>query len=227
MKKRLIILIFFNISVFLLLNDCTPTQKTTEIPKPNQLYRSPALDFTKIEKCGVLPVNNYGREVPEVSEMLANSLYNELKSSQKAWSVISADDILRQINESGLARGYQNYIADLNTFETAGGATPLFTAETQNFFDELKKRYGIGALLFTWYNYDETQNVQELLGLRYQVITRILTVSTALYDITSKRVWWIAKIAVSQNESEPIQNLVTLITQSFSQNFGKGTLRQL
>ena len=224
MKIKIMILVLFITTLFV--TACAPSGMS-EIAKPQELYRSPALDFTKVEKCGVIPVNNYGTEVSEISELLTNSLYNNLKLSQKAWEVISADDILRKINESGMARGYQNYIADLNTFANAGGATPLFTSETQKFFDDLKNQYKIQALLFTSYVYNEKESFQDFLGVKIKKTLRDLTVYTAIYDISSKRTWWVARISMQQDTSDPVAKLVDGITQAFSQNFGKGTLRQL
>ena len=226
MKTKFVVL-FVSISALMIVLSACAASNLSEIAKPQELYRSPQLDFTKVEKCGVIPVNNYGTEVPEVTDLLANGLYNDLKQSQKAWEVVSAEDILRKINDLGIARGYQNYIADLNTFATAGGATPLFTSETQKFFEDLKKKMGIEALLFTSYNYNEQESFKDFLGLKIKNTARIVTVYTAIYDISSKRTWWVARISMQQDVSEPIQNLVNSITLAFSQNFGKGTLRQL
>lgn len=229
MKNPKIIVSLTNVcllSLSLIVISCSASGRN-EILKPQVLYRSPSLDFSKVKKCGVMPVNNIGSEIPEINELLTNGIFTELKLSQKAWEISSADEILREMNEAGLGRGYQNYIADLNTYANAAGATPVFTAETQKFFDDLKTKFGIEALLFTAYLYEEKQGYEDFLGYKISKQYGVLQVYTALYDITSKRTWWVAEMALQQSASDPKFQLVKGITQSFAQNFGKGTLRQL
>jgi len=138
----------------LLLSSCGSSSPEM-ILKPEILYRSPQLDFTQVQTVAVLPVNNYQNEVPEVSGLINDGLPTELRGAQKAWNVISYDEVLRKVNEKGLGRGYQNYIADLNTYVQVAGGTPNFTAETLNFFEQLKKEMNFQALLFTSYGYSE------------------------------------------------------------------------
>ena len=130
---------------------------TDSILKPEILFRSPALDFTKVAAVAVMPVNNYESEVPEISGAINDGLPIELKSAQKAWKVISYDEILRKMNEKGWGRGYQNYVADLNTYVQAAGGTPNFTAETFKFFEDLKNEMKFEALLFTSYCFSNKQ----------------------------------------------------------------------
>lgn len=199
----------------------------SEILKAPELYRSPALDFTKVSKVAIMPINNYGNKLIGVANSFADGYYSNLKQSQNAWTVLHPQELLQKINQEGLGRGYQNYIADLNTFVSIGGATPLFTKETQNFFNTIMKDFDIQALLFSSYSYKERIVEKSLLGVILKKTYLELTVYTALYNIPSKRVWWVARIKVSQDASDPINELVDKATRSFSENFGKGRLRQL
>jgi len=191
------------------------------------MYRSPALDFTKVQAVAIFPVNNYGSEVPEVSGAINDGLAIELKGAQKAWQVIGYDEVLRKVNDKGLGRGYQNYVADLNTYVQAAGGTPNFTAETLTFFDQLKKELNFQALIFTSYSYSEEAGTKQVLGLNIPTKGKKLSVTSILYEISSRRAWWVARMSVQGNEATPIPNLVRAATQGIAQNFGKGTLRQL
>lgn len=232
--RKFILQIFGRFIILLIpffLFSCATSTKTVEIFKPQELYRSPALDFTKVSVCGIMPINNIGSEYPTITYSLGQNLYNDLKSMQKAWNIISDEDLLRDINEGGLGRGYQNYIADLNTFSTVGGATPLFTAETQEFFKELRAQYNIDALLFTSYNYYERQLTSDSQSIIFKMLEesteRHIEVYTALYNIETKRVWWVCRQGLKSGTNIPMEELVASATKSIGQNFGKGTLRQL
>jgi hypothetical protein len=206
------------------LQSCASSSKTEGIEKPQLLFRSPNLDFTKVAAVGIMPVNSHEVEIPEITGMLSEELASDLKRAQSAWKVISSDEILRRVNELGLGRGYQNYVADLNTFVGAGGATPLFSAETQKFFEQLKKEMNVQALLFTSYGYSETTEIREFLGIKTPTTVKVLRVHTTLYDLSSLRTWWMAMIVTRGEENT---KLVRDASLSFAQNFGKGTLRQL
>lgn len=203
------------------------TSSPEGILKPEILYRSPALDFTKVQTVAIMPVNNYDSEIPEVSGSINDGLPVELKSAQKAWQVISYDEVLRKVNEKSLGRGYQNYVADLNTYVQAAGRTPNFTAETFTFFEQLKKEMNFQAMIFTSYGYTEQAGIQNFMGIKIPTKTRHLTVTTVLYDLSSRRAWWLARLSVQGGDKTNIPDLVRTVTQGIAQNFGKGTLRQL
>ena len=177
-----------------------------------------------------MPVNNYENEVPEVSGAINDGLPIELKTTQRAWKVISYDEILRKMNEKGLGRGYQNYVADLNTYVQAAGGTPNFTAETFKFFEDLRKEMNFEALLFTSYGYSEEVKMGEKLlwgAVDLSSKTKKLSVTVVLYDLSSRRAWWLGRLSLQGGEKVSIPDLVKSVVQGISQNFGKGTLRQL
>jgi len=228
MKNQIIIVICI-ITLNFLVTSCA-TSGPNVIFKPETLYRSPSLDFTKINAVAIMPVNNYDNEVPEVSGAINDAFPIELKASQKAWNVISYDEVLRRVNEKGWGRGYQNYIADLNTYIQAAGGTPNFTSETYKFFDDLSKELNFQAIIFTSYSY--TEEIQPGEKLFYGAIdlstkTKILSITTVLFDLSSRRAWWLARISVRGGEKVSIPELVGSAIQGIAQNFGKGTLRQL
>jgi len=199
---------------------------TDSILKPEILFRSPALDFTKVSAVAIMPVNNYESEVPEISGAINDGLPIELKSAQKAWKVISYDEILRKMNEKGWGRGYQNYVADLNTYVQAAGGTPNFTAETFKFFEDLKNEMKFEALLFTSYGFSEQAGFKNILGLNIPTTIKRLSVTVVLYELSSRRAWWLARLSIQGNDINN-EEMVRTVTQGISQNFGKGTLRQL
>jgi len=202
------------------------TASTDSILKPEILFRSPALDFTKVVAVAIMPVNNYENEVPEISGAINDGLPIELKSAQKAWKVISYDEILRKMNEKGWGRGYQNYVADLNTYVQAAGGTPNFTAETFKFFEDLKNEMKFEALLFTSYGFSEQAGFKNILGLNIPTTIKRLSVTVVLYELSSRRAWWLARLSIQGNDINN-EEMVRTVTQGISQNFGKGTLRQL
>jgi hypothetical protein len=197
------------------------------ILKPETLYRSPQLDFTKVQTVAVLPVNNYENDLPEVSTLINDGLPTELKGAQKAWNVISYDEVLRKVNEKELGRGYQNYIADINTYVQVAGGTPNFTAETLKFFEQLKKEMNFQALLFTSYGYSEQAGVTDYVYFKLKSTTKKVSVTTVLYDLETGRAWWLARLSVQGGENVTLAELVRSVTQGIAQNFGKGILRQL
>lgn len=199
---------------------------TDSILKPEILFRSPALDFTKVAAVAIMPVNNYENEVPEISGAINDGLPIELKSAQKAWKVISYDEILRKMNEKGWGRGYQNYVADLNTYVQAAGGTPNFTAETFKFFEDLKNEMKFEALLFTSYGFSEQAGFKNVLGLNIPTTIKRLNVTVVLYELSSRRAWWLARLSIQGNDISN-EEMVRTVNEGISQNFGKGTLRQL
>lgn len=228
MKKILekILLLLF----FLILTSCATTKTPTTIFKPNTMYRSPSLNFTKIYSIAIMPVNNEQDEIPEISSAINDGFPAELKSAQNAWKIFSSFEILKILNEKGWGRGYQNYIADLNTYDKVGGYTPNFTAETQSFFQDLANELGFQAIVFSSYSYNENIIPGEKLLYGFvdlSIKKKELSITTILYDINSKRAWWIAKISVEGEGSVTSQELVKAAIQGIVQNFGKGSLRQL
>lgn len=229
MKARVAFSLFLLVTAITLFVSCA-TSNTDMILKPEILYRSPALDFTKVQAVAIMPVNNYENEVPEVSGAINDGLSIELKTAQKAWKVISYDEVLRKMNEKGLGRGYQNYIADFNTYIQAIGGTPNFTAETYKFFEEMANEMGFQAMILTSYGYSEQVQAGEKLlfgALDLSTKTKKLSVTTILYDLSSRRAWWLGRLSLQGGDKVSIVELVRSIVQGISQNFGKGTLRQL
>jgi len=226
----------FSLSVFSLLSmlllSCG-TSSTDVIFKPEMNYRSPQLDFTKVQAAAIMPVNCYSNEVTEITGLVNDGLPAELKRTQVAWKIISYDEVLRKVNDAGLGRGYQNYIADLNTYVTVAGMTPNFTSETKNFFDQLKKEMNFEAILFTSYGFSEvtvmeTSIVGAMFGAPNQpTVKKVLSVSVALYDLTSQRTWWVAKLSLRGSQSLTNAELARKVIEGIANNFGKGDLRQL
>lgn len=229
--KTLSVLILALISMFLL--SCAAPQNNV-IFKPEINYRSPALDFTKVQAAAIMPVNCYSNEVVEMTGLVNDGLPAELKRVQTAWKIFSYDEVLRKVNDAGLGRGYQNYIADLNTFTTVAGMTPNFTAETKTFFDQLKKEMNFEAILFTSYGFDrgtvqEYSAVNKIFGGsgNVQVMKKSLGVTVVLYDLTSRRTWWIAKLTLTVDDSMTNAELARKVIEGITNYFGKGELRQL
>jgi len=234
MKKVIATILFASVllPILILVSSCS-SASTDVIFKPEMNYRSPALDFSKVQAAAIMPVNCYTNEVTELSGLINDGLPAELKRVQTAWKIISYDDVLRKLNDAGLGRGYQNYIADLNTYSTVAGMTPNFTSETQNFFDQLKKEMNFEAILFTSYGFSEktvmeTSFVGAMFGSPNQpVIKKVLSVSVVLYDLSSKRTWWVAKLSLQSNMDMPNAELARKVIEGIANNFGKGDLRQL
>jgi hypothetical protein len=217
----------------LLLLSCSAAS-TEVIFKPEVNYRSPALDFTKVQAAAIMPVNCYTNEVVEFSSLINDGLPAELKRIQTAWKIYSYDEVLRKLNDAGLGRGYQNYIAYLNTFTSVAGMTPNFTAETQTFFNQLKKKMNFEAILFTSYGFDrgtvqESSFLNKMLGGSgvVDVMKKRLSVTVVLYDLASRRTWWIAKLTLTANDDMANTELARKVIEGISNYFGKGDLRQL
>jgi len=231
MKRVFVKILFVSALLILsmLLSSCASTGGTDAIFKPEMLYKSPALDFTKVSAVAVMPVNCYSNEVTEMTGMINDGLPAELKRTQTAWNVISDDEVLRKLNEKGYGRGYQNYIADLNTYTSAAGATPNFTAETQTFFDSLKSAMNFQAILFTSYGYGEKSitKITPIINTPYQDIIKELSVSVVLYDLTSHRTWWVAKLSLHCGSNVTNAELARKVIEGIASHFGQGTLRQL
>jgi hypothetical protein len=127
-----------------------------------------------------------------------------------------------------------NYIADLNTYTSAAGITPMFSPETQTFFDNLKKDLNFEAILFTSYGFArgtemEYSAVNQMLGGtgKVAVMKKLLSVTVVLYDITSRRTWWVAKLTLKANDIMPNAELSKKVIEGIGNYFGKGDLRQL
>lgn len=217
-----------------LLVGCGSSENVNKIYKPEVLYRSPNLDFSKVTAAAVMPVNSYSNEIVEMTGLVNDGLPAELNRVQTAWKILSADEVLRKVNEAKLGRGYQNYIADLNTFASVAGMTPNFTAETQTFFDQLKKEIGSEAILFTSYGYatgtvTEYSSWNKILGGsgNVEVMKKRLSVTAVLYDLASHRTWWLAKLTLTADENMPNAELARKVIEGICNNFGKGELRQL
>ncbi|KAF0141005.1 MAG: hypothetical protein FD143_3504 [Ignavibacteria bacterium] len=226
--------ILFLFSSALLLFSCSASQNLENIFTPEVLYRSPNLDFTKVQAAAVMPVNCYSNEIPVMTGLVNDGLPAELNKVQTAWKIYSTDEVLRKLNDAGLGRGYQNYIADLNTFTSVAGMTPNFTSETQTFFNQLSKEMNFQTLLFTSYGFDrgtvqEKSTLNALLGGSgvVNVMKKRLSVTAVLYDLTSRRTWWIAKLTLTVNDDFPNEELARKVIEGICNNFGKGDLRQL
>ena len=236
MKKVNVTILFSSILVFLslFLLSCGSTSTTEKIFKPEISYRSPALDFSKVNAIAIMPVNSYSDEVPKITGLINDGLPAELKSVQTAWNVFGYDEVLRKVNDAQLGRGYQNYIADLNTFTSVAGMTPNFTAETQTFFNQLAKKMNFEAILFTSYGFSrgtvkEHSTWNKLLGGTgvINVMKKRLGVTVVLYDLTSHRTWWTAKLTLTVDDNMSNAELARKVIEGIVNNFGKGELRQL
>jgi hypothetical protein len=231
MVKQLALSILLFLSFYL--SSCSPA-KTEVIFRPELMYRSPQLDFSKVQAVAVMPVNCYSNEVAELSGLVNDGIPAELKRSQAAWNIISSDDVLRKVNDAGLGRGYQNYIADLNTYATVAGMTPNFTSETQTFFEQLKTAMNFEAILFTSYGYAEKtvmehSTVSAILGGPSQVavLKKELSVTVVLYELRTRRSWWVAKLSLETGINSTNAELAKKVIEGTANNFGKGDLRQL
>jgi hypothetical protein len=230
MKKVInsILFAFILLPLTLLVSSCGSSSGSDKIFTPEILYRSPDLDFTKVQALAIMPVNCYSDEVPEITGLVNDGLPEQLKSTQKAWKIYSYDEVLRKVNDAGLGRGYQNYIADLNTYVTVAGSTPNFTKETQTFFDQLKSDMNFQALLLTSYGFSEyTVQKKNFLGGMVQATEKTLSVSVMVYDLDSHRTWWVAKLSLKSSEDFSNAQLAQKVLEGIANNFGKGQLRQL
>lgn len=236
MKKVLGTFLFSSVllTLSLLVSSCGSSDGQDVVFKPEMSYKSPALDFSKVTAMAIMPVNCYSNEVPELTALVNDGMAAQLKSVQVAWEIIPYDEVLRKVNEKGYGRGYQNYIADLNTYATVAGMTPNFTAETKTFFDQIKNAMGFQAILFTSYGYSE-KNVMEHSTVNAMfggsglvaVKKKVLSVSVVLFDLSSQRTWWVAKLSLESGMDLPNTELARKVIEGISNNFGKGDLRQL
>lgn len=236
MKKVIVTSLWalFLVFVAILSFSCSASKESERILVPEVLYRSPNLDFTKVQAAAIMPVNCYSNEVAKMTGLINDGLPAELNRVQTAWKIYSADEVLRKLNEAGLGRGYQNYIADLNTFISVAGMTPNFTSETQTFFDQLSKKMDFQTLLFTSYGFtrgtvQEKSTLNALLGGSgvVNVMKKRLSVTVVLYDLASHRTWWIAKLTLTVDDSMTNTELARKVIEGIANNFGKGDLRQL
>ena len=236
MKKNSIttLWVLFLLFVTMLSFSCSASKNDETIFKPEVLYRSPNLDFTKVQGAAIMPVNCYSNEVAELTGLVNDGLPGELNRVQTAWKIYSPDEVLRKLNDAGLGRGYQNYIADLNTFTSVAGMTPNFTAETQTFFNQLAKEMNFQALLFTSYGFargtvQEKSTLNAILGGSgvVNVMKKRLSVAVVLYDLASHRTWWIAKLTLTTDDNITNAELAHKVIEGITSYFGKGDLRQL
>jgi len=237
-KLTLIHFFHFSITIILLFTfiSCSSSTETVEvIYKPDYSYRSPNLDFSKVKAAAILPVNCSSNEIPELTDLLNNSIGTEISKVQKAWKIYSPIDVLNKTNDANLGRGYQNYIADLNTFVTVAGNTPNFTAETQDYFNDLSKIMNFEALIFVNYSYNEkvTSEFDPVLALissknpYKNVKKKVLSVSAVLYHLQSKRTWWVARLTLEGPKEVSNAELSRKVIEGIANHFGKGDLRQL
>ena len=220
--------LFGALAVSLLSMSCASAGGSEAIFKPMS-FRSPQLDFSKVQAMAIMPINATTDEVPELTALINDGLPSELKRSQSAWKILGHDEVLRTLNDKGLGRGYQNYLADLNTYSMVAGTTPNFTAETKTFFSEIKKEMKIEAILFTSYGFKEETVVQPaLFGMvNVPVQRKVLTVSVILYEISSQRTWWVSKLTVQSTGKQRNADLAAEVLKGIANSFGKGDLRQL
>ena len=190
-------------------------------------FRSPQLDFTKVQAMAIMPINATTDEVPGLTSLINDGLPGELKRTQSAWKIFGHDDVLRQLNEKNLGRGYQNYLADLNTYAAVAGTTPNFTAETKSFFADLKKEMKFETILFTSYGFKEETVVKKNVILSYPVTEKVLTVTVILYEVASQRTWWISTLSVRGGSRVSNPELAAQVLRGIAGSFGKGDLRQL
>lgn len=229
-----IFMLLFLYTISSLLLGCSASQDLDKIFTPEVLYRSPNLDFTVVNAAAIMPVNCYSNEVPELTGLVNDGLPSEFNRVQVAWKIFSTDEVLRNVNDYGLGRGYQNYIADLNTYVSVAGMTPNFTSETKAFFQQLSEEMGFEALLFTSYGFSEktvmeSNVVSAMLGGPSQVpvVRKVLSISVVLFDLSSQRTWWVAKLSLQSAADFPNTELAHKVIEGICNNFGKGDLRQL
>jgi len=200
--------------------------RSSEIFKPES-YRSPQLDFTKVQAVAIMPVSAFTNEIPELTSLINDGLPAELRRSQTAWRVIDQGEVLRVVNDKDLGRGFQNYVADLNVYAGSTGTGANFTAETKAFFTALRRESNIQAILFVTYGFAEAQGVQTcLLIYTCPVTTRTLRVNVALYELSSQRIWWMSTLTHT-GKGKSNTDLAAAVIRGIANDFGKGALRQL
>jgi hypothetical protein len=59
------------------------------------------------------------------------------------------------------------------------------------------------------------------------VMKKRLSVTVVLYDLSSHRTWWIAKLTLTADDSMTNAELARKAIEGICNNFGKGELRQL
>jgi hypothetical protein len=193
-----------------------------------QSYRSPQLNFAAVNAIGIMPVNPYTNPVPELESLINDGQAAELRRAQSAWQVLSFGDVLRAVNDLNIGRGYQNYLADLNTYASSAGVTPNFTAETKAFFQELQRGLNVEALLFSSYGFSEVV-VERNPNCRILCAPnrRSLRVNVSLYHIPTGRVWWTANLGLTGTDRTTPAEFSQAILRALAENFGQGALRQL
>ncbi len=218
---------------FILCAACAATRMT--IPAPQWQFRDPDLDFTKVRSLCIFPVSSVGGEESKVTDAINVGVSQAISAQYPDWKVISAIELFQLINRHQLGRGYQNYVADLNTFEGERD-TLTFSGETLKFFEDLRGLTKCDALLFNRYKLSTVVEAGD--------IYRVLSVDPIMYFVPDRQAWWIANVTVRGwagsrtlsievasrlfgKKPEPIESLVDKVVQSIAQNLGKGTLKQL
>lgn len=84
MKKVSITILWalFLFFVTMLSLSCSASKNVETIFTPEVLYRSPNLDFTKVQAAAIMPVNCYSNEVVEMTGLVNDGLPAELNKVQ-------------------------------------------------------------------------------------------------------------------------------------------------
>ena len=121
---------------------------SVEISKPDIAYVSPNFDFIQISALGIFPIFPSEIENANFADAFSRALTAELQTRQSQWHIIPASELVGEINQKNLGRGYKNLQADMNTF-AGGTGFGAMTQETRNFLKDLKKLTGY-QLLLAW-----------------------------------------------------------------------------
>jgi hypothetical protein len=196
---------------------------SVEIDKPDQCYVSPNMDFNSINGLGMFPIFPSDIENPAFADAFSRALTAELQGRQSQWKIIPASDLVAQINQKDLGRGYKNLQADMNTFSGTTGFGAM-TQETTKFLKDLDKLTGANSYLLGVYAIGRQKGVQQSLLGPVQVNYTICKVKVILYQV-NKGIMWDATHTVQT--TGPIENNADALAKSFAAYLGKGTLRQL
>jgi hypothetical protein len=221
----------FTVAVTLAFLACAYTTTTTttqveKIPEPIYSYRSPTLDFTKLNGLCIMPfIPLRGTPTPweeKMQSMLASSLPTALQAQFPGWKIYGPDEFLNYINKNNLIRGFQYLQADLAEMPltalagseqqfleflasgksfTREPAVPSlrFSGETLEFFKRLEK-FCDSLLLIQYQIYLFTpQQVSEVTPIYWAA----QVAATLFHPASGPRArWWIGLFEVNRRYAE-------------------------
>ncbi len=223
--KSRIVLLSLVCGILVLSTGCLEmqTRRSEEITRPDIAYVSPNLDFNQIAGLGIFPIFPSEVENPTFGDAFSRSLTAELQARQSQWKIIPAVELVGQINQKNLGRGYKNLQADMNTFTGTQGFGTM-TQETIKFLNDLNKITGTNSFLLGAYSINRQSRAERGPLGPYTITTTACKVKVLLYQLNKGIVWDATHTLQTQSN---IESRAEPLAKVFAAYLGKGTLRQL